>query len=260
MHTMTMTTMPPTYGPGKAYNDIDLEAAGAASLASHEGAVFHLPPTVRAGFLRKVYSILSLQLLLTAAGAALFMFHEGVRTFVLSTPTMFYAAIFAPIVLLMMLSCYRTSHPTNVILLGAFTLCEAYTVGVVCAVYYASGLGLIVFQALLLTAAVFLSLTAYVLTTKKDFSWLGGGLFAVLCILLFWGVLNIFFDFGSGARLVYSLVGAILFSGYILYDTSEILHRLGPDDYIEASISLYLDIINLFLYLLEILRMTGGGD
>ena len=73
-------------------------------------------------------------------------------------------------------------------------------------------------------------------------------------------MLNMFFDFGSGAHLVYSLIGAILFAGYILYDTSEILHRLGPDDYIEATISLYLDIINLFFYLLEILRLLSGGD
>lgn len=224
-----------------------------------EDAVCNLPPSIRADFLRKVYTILSLQLLVTAGGAAFFMFHEGARTFVLNTQAMFLAALFAPIVLLLALGCYRSSHPTNLILLSAFTLCEAYTVGVVCAVYYASGLGLVVLQALLLTAAVFLSLTTYVLTTKKDFSWLGGGLFAVLCILLLWGMLNMFFDFGPAARLGYSLVGAILFAGYILYDTSEILHRLGPDDYIEATISLYLDIVNLFLYLLEILRAVSGG-
>jgi len=54
--------------------------------------------------------------------------------------------------------------------------------------------------------------------------------------------------------------GALLFSGYILYDTSVIMHHMGPDDYVMAAISLYLDIINLFLYLLEILRMLQGGS
>ena len=53
---------------------------------------------------------------------------------------------------------------------------------------------------------------------------------------------------------------ALLFCGFILYDTSNLLHLYGPDDYVEASIALYLDIINLFLYLLEILRMLQGGD
>ena len=54
--------------------------------------------------------------------------------------------------------------------------------------------------------------------------------------------------------MVFSVGGALLFSGYILYDTSVILHKLGPDDYIVAAINLYLDIVNLFLYLLQILR------
>ena len=48
--------------------------------------------------------------------------------------------------------------------------------------------------------------------------------------------------------------------GYILYDTSLIMHHLGPDDYIIGAVTLYLDIINLFLYLLELLRMLQGGD
>mmetsp|Transcript_12078 Transcript_12078/g.28006 ORF Transcript_12078/g.28006 Transcript_12078/m.28006 type:complete len:245 (-) Transcript_12078:324-1058(-) len=215
------------------------------------------PPEIRAGFLRKVYSILSFQLLVTAAGAATFMFHEPTRHFVLTNGVMFYAAIFAPFVFLLALSSFRNSHPTNIVLLGAFTFSQTYTVGVVCALYYQSGLGLIVLQALLLTAAVFASLTSYLLITKKDFSWLGGGLSAVLIILLFWGMLNTFFGFGAGPRLIFSLIGAILFAGYIVYDTSLILHHLGPDDYIEATISLYLDIVNLFFYLLQILR---GGD
>jgi len=79
-------------------------------------------------------------------------------------------------------------------------------------------------------------------------------------VLIVWGMLNSFFDFGLGGRMVFSLVGALFFVGYILYDTSLIVHHLGPDDYIMAVVSLYLDIINLFLYLLELLRMLQGGD
>ena len=198
---------------------------------------------------------------LTAASGAFFMLHEPTRMFVLRTPALFFVAMFSTLGLIFALSCYKNTHPTNMWLLGAFTAAEAYTVGVLCASYSQAGLGLVVLQALLLTAGVFIALTAYVFVSKKDFSWLGGGLFAVLLILLFWGLLNAFFDFGSGARLVYSLIGAILFAGYILYDTSLLLHHLGPDDHIEAVIALYLDIINLFLYLLQTLSaFTGGGD
>lgn len=214
---------------------------------------------IKAGFIRKVYSILSMQLLMTVAGAAFFMLHDGARNFVLSTPSMFYAAMFLPIGFIFALMCYKDQHPTNMYLLSAFTLCETYTVGVICAMYYASGAGMIVLQALMLTAAVFISLTVYTLTTKKDFSFLGAGLFGGLVVLIFWGFLNSIFNFGGG-NMVFALFGALLFAGYILYDTSMIIHNLGPDDYIIASINLYLDIINLFLYLLEILRMLQGGN
>jgi len=149
--------------------------------------------------------------------------------------------------------------------------------------YYESGNGMIVLQALMLTAAVFISLTVYTLTTKKDFSFLGAGLFAGLVILIVWSLLNSFFNFGAGGHMVFSLFGALLFAGgpvlpfyppvctplpvslcrtlflgrnapnppyhqgYILYDTSQIMHNLGPDDYIVAAINLYLDVRSLLL-------------
>ena len=97
-----------------------------------------------------------------------------------------------------------------------------------------------------LTASVFISLTTYVMVTKKDFSFLGGGLFAALLILIVWGIMNSIFDFGLGGRMVFSLIGALIFVGYILYDTSLIIHHYGPDDYVIAAVTLYLDIINLF--------------
>jgi len=238
--------------PVSPYADIE-RPGGKAPVSSYDAVV-------KAGFIRKVYGILSIQLLVTVAGACLFMLHDATRNFVLSTPSMFYIAMFSPIVFLFALMCHKDKHPTNLYLLAGFTICEAYTIGVVCAVYYASGAGMIVLQALMLTAAIFLSLTAYTLNTKSDFSFLGAGLFAGLIVMIFWGLLNMIFDFGIGGRMVFSLFGALLFAGYILYDTSQILHNLGPDDYIEAAINLYLDIINLFLYLLELLRMLQGGN
>ena len=69
-------------------------------------------------------------------------------------------------------------------------------------------------------------------------------------------------DAAKDAAIFYVPALAILlvFVGYILYDTSNLIHVLGPDDYIIAAVQLYLDIINLFLYLLEILRMLQGGN
>jgi len=228
MSTTTMET------PRSAPYD-DLESQGKQSVSS-------LDVIIRAGFIRKVYSILSIQLVVTAITAATFMLHDGTREYVLHTPSMFYAAMFLPLGFIMALYCYKNKHPHNMYILGGFTLCEAYTVGVICAMYQANGMGLIVLQALMLTAAIFISLSAYTLTSKKDFTFLGAGLSAGLIVLIFWGLLNMFFPFNMGFRMVFSLLGALLFAGYILYDTSQIMHNLGPDDYIEASISLYLDV------------------
>jgi len=237
--------------------DYDVEDHMRSGVPVYQGSAL-----VKAGFIRKVYGILAIQLLMTVLGAATFMFHSPTRYYVLSHPEMMMTAAFLPFGFLLGLFCYKDKHPINMALLGGFTLAMTYTVGVVCASYYENGLGLIVLQALILTAAVFVSLTTYVFVTGKDFSFLGAGLFAALWILIIWSLLNSLFDFGlgSGGRMVFSLIGALIFVGYILYDTSMIIHHMGPDDYIMAAISLYLDLVNLFLYMLEILRMLQGGD
>jgi len=247
------TQKPPNAPLGRAYDDLE---------AHTTTCVYDCEAAVKAGFLRKVYGILSIQLLVTVAGAALFMFQEDAHQFVLRTPSAFYVALFMPFGFLLALHCYKDRHPINMYLLAAFTLCESYTIGVICAIYQENNAGIIVFQAFVLTAAIFIALTTYVLVTKKDFSFLGAGLFSVLIVLLMCGMMQAFFPalFGFTGHVFISVVGALLFAGYILYDTSQILHNLGPDDYVVAAINLYLDIINLFLYLLEILRMLQGGN
>lgn len=130
--------------------------------------------------------------------------------------------------------------------------------GVICAHYSAIGADGIVLQALLLTSAIFSILTAYVHITKKDFSFLGGGLFCALGVLILWGFINMFLPLGPMGRMVYSLAGAMIFVLYILYDTSLIMKHLSPDDYVIGAINLYLDIINLFLLILDMLN--GRGD
>jgi len=238
--------------------DGDLETE--QMIVSHN--VYDCSGAIKAAFIRKVYGILSIQLLLTVAGAGTFMFVDSAREYALSSVGVFYVALFMPIGILFALMCYKDKHPVNMYLLSAFTLCEAYTMGVVCARYYEAGYGMIVLQALLLTAAVFIGLTSYVFYTKKDFSWMGGALYMCLIVMVMWSFMSIFFGdvFGGFGHSIFSVGGALLFSGYILYDTSVIMHHMGPDDYVMAAISLYLDIINLFLYLLEILRMLQGGS
>jgi len=120
-------------------------------------------------------------------------------------------------------------------------------VGVIVTLYQVSS----VIQAAALTCAVTLALTAYTLQSKRDFSSWGAGLFAVLWVLIIAGFMQIFFQ-SELMDLAISIGGAVLFSLFIIFDTSMMMHKLSPEEYILASINLYLDIINLFIYLLRI--------
>jgi len=213
---------------------------------------------VRNGFIRKVYGILSMQLLLTIGISCWFMFHVPTRTFVEAHATALILGTFLPmIVLLVVLLCTRVKHvyPWNLVLLLLFTALQSVGIGCICGAYQQSGQGQYVLTAFSLTAAVFCALTLFALQSKIDFSFLGGALFAGLLLLIGWGLVNSIF--GWQLSFLYSLFGAILFSLYILYDTSNLIHRIPPDQYILASISLYLDVMNLFLFILE---LVSGGD
>ncbi|CAM9321994.1 unnamed protein product [Ectocarpus sp. 12 AP-2014] len=225
--------------------------SSAAAAAGGWGSTAEIEKALRLGFIRKVYGILSIQLLLTAAVAAVCVLNDNVRTGILGNLWTVWVGFFFSIGLLLCLLCYRDKYPLNMYLLGAWTFVEAYTVGVVCAAYASQGQGTIVVQAAGLTMAVFLGLTLFTFQTKIDFSFLGGALFASIWVLMLWGVVMSVFGFQQSY--LYSLFGAIIFSLYILYDTSLLMNHLGYDEYIIASISLYLDILNLFLYILRLL-------
>ena len=108
------------------------------------------------------------------------------------------------------------------------------------------------------TGVIFLGLSGYVLTTRKDFSFLGGILFAGLLIALMLIVANIFLNIPA---LSLSISAAVIFimSGFILYDTSRIIHG-GETNYLFATASLYLNIYNIFIHLLNILGHLSGDD
>ncbi|NXR06889.1 LFG4 protein, partial [Semnornis frantzii] len=111
----------------------------------------------------------------------------------------------------------------------------------------------VVLQAFLLTTTVFLGLTAYTLQSKRDFSRFGAGLFTCLWILILSCFLRLFF-YNNTVELVFAAAGALLFCGFIIYDTHLLMHKLSPEEYIVAAINLYLDIVNLFIHLLNLVQ------
>lgn len=213
---------------------------------------------LRAGFLRKVYGLLSAQLTFTAAMVSLCMLTPVLRDSLLKLAKYqsgwLQLAITIPtIASLFVLNCgMKQKYPANFILLFLFTFGISLQVSYVCTVYHALGYTHLVLQALAATAVIFLGLTTYVLYSGKDFSYIGGFLRTALWGLVVVGIGAWFFPW-LVQGLMYGFVGALTFCGYILYDTWRIQKVFGYDDYIAATVEIYLDVVNLFLYILKIL-------
>jgi modulator of FtsH protease len=108
------------------------------------------------------------------------------------------------------------------------------------------------------TGAIFLGLSAYALVSKKDFSFLGGMLFAGIMVVFIGAIVNIFLAIPF-VSLAISMAVILIMSGFILFDTSRIIHG-GETNYILATVSLYLSIYNIFVSLLQILGALSGDD
>ncbi|MDH5445622.1 MAG: Bax inhibitor-1/YccA family protein [Gammaproteobacteria bacterium] len=118
--------------------------------------------------------------------------------------------------------------------------------------------GQVIMTALGGTGVIFLALSAYALTTKRDFSFLGGMLMVGFIVVLLAAVANIFMNIPA-LSLTISAVVILLMSGFILFDTSRIING-GETNYILATVSLYLSIYNIFVHLLHLLGALGGDD
>jgi|TARA_Y100000994_G_scaffold41018_1_gene31984 modulator of FtsH protease len=116
----------------------------------------------------------------------------------------------------------------------------------------------LIMEALGATALVFFALSGYALTTKKDFSFMGGFLVIGLVVVLVAAIANIFFAVPA-VSLAISAAIVFIMSGFILFDTSRIIHG-GETNYIRATVSLYLNIYNLFTSILHLLGAFGGDD
>ncbi|KAL3508003.1 hypothetical protein ACH5RR_033385 [Cinchona calisaya] len=208
---------------------------------------------LRWGFIRKVYGILAAQIVLTTLVSALIVLHDPINQLLRGNSILLLFLCFIPFVLLWPLHVYQQKHPLNFIFLGLFTASLSVTVGVSCA----NTDGRIVLEALILTSAVVVGLSGYTFWAAKkgkDFSFLGPILFTSLIVLLLTSFIQMFFPLGSTSTAVFSAFGAIVFSGYVIYDTENLIKRFTYDEYIWASVNLYLDVLNLFLTILQMLR------
>jgi modulator of FtsH protease len=155
---------------------------------------------------------------------------------------------------------HRTADSsTGLIMVFAFTGVMGASIGPMLNYYLAlpNGPGLVL-QALGGTALVFFGLSGYALTTRKDFSYMGGFLFVGLLVAVVASIANIFLGIPA-LSLTISAAIVMIMSGLILFDTSRIING-GETNYIRATVALYLDIYNLFIHLLHLLTALSGDD
>mmetsp|Transcript_32167 Transcript_32167/g.100246 ORF Transcript_32167/g.100246 Transcript_32167/m.100246 type:complete len:245 (-) Transcript_32167:217-951(-) len=231
----------------------DIESGRAPQSASPQ---VHLAvESARRDFVRKVYSLVAVQLGATAALAAPIAMASDV--WLEQNAALFLASTFGFLILALSLTCCSQllrQFPWNLVILAVFTALESVSVGFVCAMYEVQS----VLWCLGATAAIAGALTLFACNTKVDVTGMGGYLRATSLALFFIGLAGLFFH-APMLQMLYACGGAALFSGYIVYDTQLVVggkhteKQLSIDDYVLAALSIYMDLVRLFMFLLRIM-------
>ena len=201
--------------------------------------------------IRNTYTLLSMTLLFAAAAAGLSMALKLPHPGILITLVGYFGLLFA-------ITKFRDSG-LGVGLVFALTGFMGYTLGPIISHYLSlpNG-GQTVMMAMGGTAAIFLGLSGYALTTRKDFSFMGGFLMVGILLAFLAGLAAIFFEIPA-LSLTVSATFVLLMSGLILYETSNIIHG-GETNYVMATVSLFVSIFNLFTSLLHLLGVANSSD
>ncbi|CAD8152386.1 unnamed protein product [Paramecium octaurelia] len=239
--------------------------------SAYTGLVSSADSDIRAGFIVKVYAIMSFQLLITFLLILASYYFQNVRNAIINTSTIQYTPltifcfVIALVIEIAIFCCRKVARrvPLNYIFLIIFTLCFSTVVAAPCIICFellSNGVQLVIIAASI-TFGITIMLTIYAWRTKSDYSAAGHFCFVlsmsilVMCIIgLF--VRNIWF------HLFICTICVIIYGGYIIYDTQLIIgnqsNQLSIDDYILAAMLLYIDIVILFLRILEILIIIFG--
>ncbi|WP_338562704.1 FtsH protease modulator YccA [Erwinia sp. E_sp_B04_7] len=199
--------------------------------------------------LRNTYFLLGLTLAFSAVTATL--------STVFALPAPGFILMLAGFYGLMFLTYRLADSPTGILAAFAFTGFLGYCLGPMLNSLLSAGMGDVIGLALGGTALVFFSCSAYVLTTRKDMSFLGGMMMAGFVVLLVAVVANLFLNIPA-LHMAISVMFILFSSGAILWETSNIIHG-GETNYIRATVSLYVSIYNIFVSLLSILGMSRSN-
>jgi modulator of FtsH protease len=202
--------------------------------------------------IRNTYTLLSMTLLFSAAMAGVAMATDA--------PMMSVWLVLGGYFGLLFLTNALRNSAWGLLSVFALTGFMGYTLGPVLNAYiahYSNGSQLVAY-ALGSTGVVFLGLSGYALTTRKDFSFMGGFLMVGILVAFIAGIANIWLEIPALSLAVSSMF-VLLMAGLILYQTSAMVHG-GETNYILATITLYVSIYNLFTSLLQLFGVFGGDD
>lgn len=212
---------------------------------------------IRHNFIKKVYSLLSIQLIITVAVVALFAVHPGIHDWARKNTWFHTVAFIVSFVILIMITCMnklRRKHPHNIIILFAFTVAESLMLAAVTVMFDTDA----VMLAGAITTVVCLALTLFAVQTKYDFTAKSGIMLVILMVATVTMLMGLFFPPNKLFILIMSSIMAIIMGIFLVIDTQMIVGgthqiQMSPEEYVFAAINLYLDIINMFLYILMIL-------
>lgn len=205
----------------------------------------------RATLVRRTYSLVFASILVTIAGVAFAMTSPAMMNAVLAHPFITGLCMFAPLIGAQVA---RNSFPQNIGFVFLFT----FAAGLYQAPFIALAERLspgIAMQAGILTLSAFGALTLYAFISRRDFSaW--GGFLATGVVVLFVASLLMMFTHSTAGYTWLAGIGVLLFSGLLVFDTWRMRNVFGPDDYVMAAVSIYLDLLNMFVFILSLL--SGG--
>jgi FtsH-binding integral membrane protein len=204
----------------------------------------------RAALVRRTYALVFISVLFTIAGATFALSQPSLLQAVAAHPILSMIAGIAPLFAAMRA---RESFPANIGLVLLFTSVMGVVISPVLYVYGRTQPGLIT-QAAVLTIGAFGVLTAYAFVSRRDFSAWGSFFITGLWVLIGTMFLNFFFR-NPAMDLWLAGITVLVFSGLLVYDTWRIRNVFGPDEYVGAAVTIYLDLLNLFM---GILRVLGG--
>jgi FtsH-binding integral membrane protein len=203
----------------------------------------------RIAFIRKVYSLFFVATLFAVGGALLGLAYTPLMAAALQHPIIIFILMIGGV---MGAQAVRHVPGVNLAALFGFTTLTGVIISPVLYVIGRTNPGSIL-QAGVLTVGIFGGLTAYVFISRRDFSFLRGMVTVGLVIVIGAALINLFVG-SLGLGFAISSAALLLFAGFVLYDTSNIIRRYPTNEYVAGALSLYLDAFNIFLALLRILN------